>query len=152
MSTTAQLLTHARNVDHPHHVPVLLAEERHGTTGQRILVVTLGSGHGQIGQDRLRNALLDIGSLALRADWYSRSKTYFDVANDPGLTQNKYGLLDARATLDLADGQTSISLWIKNWLDRTYVDGTANLRTSAGFDQIWWGWPRRYGIEVTRRF
>ncbi len=96
--------------------------------------------------------LLDIGSLALRADWYLRSKTYFDVANDSGLTQNKYGLLDARATLDLADGQTSISLWIKNWLDRTYVDGTSNLRTSAGFDQIWWGWPRRYGIEVTRRF
>ncbi len=96
--------------------------------------------------------LIDVGSRALRADWYARSKTYFDVANSPGLTQNKYGLLDARASVELADGKTTVALWIKNWLNRTYVDGTVNLNSSAGFDQIWWGWPRRYGIEVTRRF
>ncbi|MEE9280673.1 MAG: TonB-dependent receptor, partial [Myxococcota bacterium] len=33
----------------------------------------------------------DIGSVAVRADWYSRSKTYFDVINSPELTQEKYG-------------------------------------------------------------
>lgn len=96
--------------------------------------------------------VLDVGTLSLRADWYARAKTYFDVANDPGLTQSTYGLLDVRATLDLADGMTSISFWGKNMLDRVYIDGTTNLRTSAGFDQLWWGWPRRYGVEVTRRF
>jgi iron complex outermembrane receptor protein len=93
-------------------------------------------------------AISDDVELAPSADYYFQSKVYFDVRNTPELSQDAYGLLNSRLTLDLLPSDTSISLWVKNLLDERYLTGGFNL---GSYVSRYWGPPRTFGITITQR-
>ena len=71
---------------------------------------------------------------------------------DPHWTRtDKYGLLNARMALELADGLTEVTLYCTNRLDRRYFTNAFNfgiLGTAVRF----YAPPRMYGIEVRHEF
>ena len=85
----------------------------------------------------------------------------YTLEDVPSSVADDYELVDARITWNLADGQTSISLWGTNLTDEEYVN---NMQSQSGDIEIggtnfslgmttdYWGEPRRYGIEFRRNF
>ena len=85
----------------------------------------------------------------------------YTLEDVPSSVADDYELVDARITWNLADGQTSISLWGTNLTDEDYVNtmlsqsgdieiGGTNF--SLGMTTDYWGQPRRYGLEFRRNF
>ena len=85
----------------------------------------------------------------------------YTLEDVPSSVADDYELVDARITWNLADGQTSISLWGTNLTDEDYVNtmlsqsgdieiGGTNF--SLGMTTDYWGQPRRYGVEFRRNF
>ena len=85
----------------------------------------------------------------------------YTLEDVPSSVADDYELVDARITWNLADGQTSISLWGTNLTDEDYVNtmlsqsgdieiGGTNF--SLGMTTDYWGEPRRYGVEFRRNF
>ena len=85
----------------------------------------------------------------------------YTLENVPSSVADDYELVDARISWNLADGQSSISLWGTNLTDEDYVNtmlsqsgdieiGGTNF--SLGMTADYWGQPRRYGIEYRRKF
>jgi iron complex outermembrane recepter protein len=93
-----------------------------------------------------------MGMVTARTDWFTRSGQFLEVTNARALEAGKYGLLDARLTLQLPDGATEFALFGKNLLDREYL--VSGVDFSATFGQVSriTGAPRTYGLEVRRRF
>jgi iron complex outermembrane receptor protein len=96
--------------------------------------------------------LFSMGNLTARADWSTRSQQFFDSPNSEGLKGGKRGLLDARLSLQLADGVTEFALFGKNLTDREYLVSGVDFSASFGNQIRFVGPPRTYGIELRRRF
>jgi outer membrane receptor protein involved in Fe transport len=97
--------------------------------------------------------LRDLGSLTLRADWHHRGAIYNDLNNHEVYKQGKRGVLSGRMTWRLPDGQTQLSLWGRNLFDREYLlAGAPSLDGAFGSEPIQYAPPRRFGLEITRRF
>lgn len=100
------------------------------------------------------NHSLDIGDLTLRADWswndvIHRSNTSRDV----NLTSGKaYGLLNARAALQLLDPNLELALWCKNCTDKLYKSGAISFVNNLGPILSTRGELRTFGGEITWRF
>ncbi len=92
------------------------------------------------------------GRVSPSVGWYHQGKTFQDVRNTPGARQSKFGLLSAGLAWELPDGRTTIALFGRNLLDRRYITGSFDLRQQTGQTQIFYGRPRTYGLEITRRF
>ena len=85
----------------------------------------------------------------------------YTLEDVPSSVADDYELVDARITWNLADGQTSISLWGTNLTDEEYVNNMLSqsgdieiggTNFSLGMTADYWGEPRRYGIEFRRNF
>ena len=85
----------------------------------------------------------------------------YTLEDVPSSVADDYELVDARITWNLADGQTSISLWGTNLTDEEYVNNMLSqsgdieiggTNFSLGMTTDYWGEPRRYGIEFRRNF
>ena len=63
-----------------------------------------------------------------------------------------YGVLDARATLDIDRWGVQIALYGKNLTDRNYLASAISLESALGFNYVIPGDPRTYGIELIKRF
>ncbi len=96
--------------------------------------------------------LFSLGNLTARADWSTRSQQFFDSPNSEGLKSGKRGLLDARLSLQLADGVTEVAVFGKNLTDREYLVSGVDFSASFGNQIRFVGPPRTYGIELRRRF
>jgi iron complex outermembrane recepter protein len=96
--------------------------------------------------------LFSMGMLTARTDWSTRSGQFVEVTNAKGLEAGKYGLLDARLTLQLPDGATEFALFGKNLLDREYLVSGVDFSATFGQQSRLTGPPRTYGVEVRRRF
>ena len=85
----------------------------------------------------------------------------YTLEDVPSSVAEDYELVDARITWNLADGQTSISLWGTNLTDEEYVNNMLSqsgdieiggTNFSLGMTTDYWGEPRRYGVEFRRNF
>ena len=99
-------------------------------------------------------ALANGATLNAQLGWAFRGRTYNTLETQRSSRQGKYGLLDARLAWTLPNGQTSISLWGTNLLDRRYFFGAIDLTggvNPAFTNTKYWGEPRRFGLEVSHR-
>ena len=101
--------------------------------------------------------LIDLGervTLASRLDYSWQSHVFYDTDND--VRQNAYGLFDGRMWLDVDDVYRgvngTIAFWMKNILDRRFVDGAVSLGDTVGADIEFAGRPRTFGGEITLRY
>ena len=103
-----------------------------------------------------KNTVFDNGSsLNGQIGWAFRSRTYNTLEAHDSSRQGKYGLLDASFVWTLPNGETSISLFGTNLLDRQYYPTAIDLTNGvsrSGTNTKYWAEPRRYGIEFTHRF
>ena len=95
---------------------------------------------------------MEYGTLTLRTDYYMQSKVYLHVDNDEGLSQDQYGVLNARANFALSDGNTEIAAYVTNATERFYNRAAVALKQFLGVGYTAWGEPRMYGVELVRRF
>ena len=68
------------------------------------------------------------------------------------LNQGTLGRLSGRVSLRLDDGRTEIAVWGRNLLDREYLSNGLPFYTGFAVGMQFYGLPRTYGIEVSRRF
>jgi len=81
-----------------------------------------------------------------------RSKQFFDVDNDPLLTQSGYWLLNARLAYMTNDGRWEFAAFGKNLTGTKYLNYATNLSSPFGLLEEVVGAPRSGGIEVTYRY
>ena len=81
-----------------------------------------------------------------------RSKQFFDVRNDPLLTQAGYWLLNARVAYMTDDGHWEFAAFGKNLTGTKYLNYAVNLSSPFGLLEEVVGPPRSGGIEVTYRY
>lgn len=81
-----------------------------------------------------------------------RSKQFFDVRNDPLLTQAGYWLLNARVSYRTDDGHWEFAAFGKNLTGTKYLNYATNLSNPFGLLEEVVGPPRSGGIEVTYRY
>ena len=94
------------------------------------------------------------GEAAFQVDYHWQSKVYL-VPSAPTVSQvedNAYGLLDARATLDVEKYNLQIALFGKNLTGRHYLASAISLETALGYNYVIPGDPRTFGIELTKHF
>lgn len=97
-----------------------------------------------------RTSLALPGELVFHADYNYRSKIYYDLPNSEAIAQGGYGLVNGRITWEAPSGGLEFAVWVRNLTNKTYrTDGTA---VPGIFTSAYFGDPRTYGIEITKRF
>ncbi len=81
-----------------------------------------------------------------------RSKQFFDVRNDPLLTQTGYWLLNARLAYVTRDGRWELAGFGKNLTATQYLNYAVNISSPFGLLEEVVGAPRSGGVEVTFRY
>ena len=99
------------------------------------------------------HVLANGGTLAGQVGWAFRGRVYNTLETYQSSRQGKYGLMDARLTWALPNGQTTISVTGNNLLGRVYYLGAVDLSAPGDIGTIskYWGEPRRFRLEVTHR-
>jgi iron complex outermembrane recepter protein len=93
-----------------------------------------------------------VGLLSSRVQWTHRGQQANDVRDTDAFRSSKYGLLDARLSLALNDGKTELTFFGSNLLDREYINNGIDATIPAGRGIVFFGPPRRYGLELKRDF
>ena len=91
-----------------------------------------------------------------------QGKQYEDATLDPRSLQRPYALINARIGLDAQDGSWTLNFFGKNLTGEVYYSATSTQPNAAYMNaggtaapNAWVGWygtPRTYGAEFTRRF
>ncbi|MCU0757824.1 MAG: TonB-dependent receptor [Steroidobacteraceae bacterium] len=115
--------------------------------------------------DKLPNApeyTLDVGAeyrwkigenlLGLRADWNYRAEHWFQALNNPLDRQGGFGLVNARATLELPGSNMTVALFGLNLTDKLYYLTRNDTRTDLGVATGIIAPGREYGLEFSVRF
>jgi len=94
------------------------------------------------------------GDLRLAADYNWRSKVAFaPVAIFRDLvTQKAYGLLNARVSYNVEDYGLEIAAFVKNATAKKFYAATGTFDNSLGYDIMFVGSPRTYGVQLTKKF
>jgi outer membrane receptor protein involved in Fe transport len=92
------------------------------------------------------------GVLALHTSWSHRGTMQSDAQATKQLEASKVGVLDGRIAWTMPDGRTELSAYGTNLLDRRYFATGVSLADSLGLGARFYAPPRRYGIEIRRRF
>ncbi len=133
----------------PNFEPIVIERDLSHTEVVRVSPVTYSLA---VGNSR---PLANGAALNAQLGWAFRGRTYNTLETQRSSRQGKYGLLDGRLQLTLPNGQTSISLWGTNLLDRTYFSSAIDLTGGVNptfTNTKYWGEPRRFGIEFSHRF
>ncbi|MBB3048224.1 outer membrane receptor protein involved in Fe transport [Litorivivens lipolytica] len=103
----------------------------------------------------------DWGAITARLDASYKSDIFYGF--DPGsyraferstesAGQPAYTLLDARFTWQNPEGDTTVSLWLKNLADERYRIGVVAVADSSGTFNESWGEPRMMGLDIRYSF
>jgi iron complex outermembrane receptor protein len=94
--------------------------------------------------------------LVLLGNFHGQSSELFDVSQDPGARQKGYGILDLSAELLARDHRYSLTFFIKNVADRSFVDSIIPLGSPIapnGYAQIVDKYSqRRFGVNLRYAF
>jgi len=103
----------------------------------------------------------DLGELALRADGYYQSVSYYQVGNSNPVTRQRfsyasipsYSVVNARADWRRVFGSpVDVSLYAKNLLDKEYRVGGVDIVSSFGTAVAVLAPPRTYGVQLRYSF
>jgi iron complex outermembrane receptor protein len=90
--------------------------------------------------------------LAAQTSGSYRSQQFFDVRNDPLLTQDGYWLLNARLAYVADGGRWELAGFGRNLTGAEYLNYAVNLSSPFGLLEEVVGAPRSGGVEATIRF
>jgi len=90
-----------------------------------------------------------LGELNVRPTYTWKSQVFFEEANQPGISQDAYGLLGLRATLDLPGDRLSVEAFATNLLDEEFVIDAGNTGGAFGIPTFIAGPPRLFGVRLT---
>lgn len=99
-------------------------------------------------------APLDFGELRLSVDWTWRSATQLvgSAIYRDSLRQPAYGLLGARASIDIESINSQIAIFATNLTGKRYAVSAVQFDNSLGFNSLYAGEPRVIGVQLTTRF
>ena len=80
-----------------------------------------------------------------------RSRIFFEVPNDPLISQGPVTLINARAGVSFADDRFEVAAFIRNATDEDYLLDAGNTGGSFGIPTFIPGEPQFYGIQLTAR-
>jgi len=94
------------------------------------------------------------GSVLLRIDydWWDDQVLRPSALIDADVTQEAFGLVSGRVSVNLDRSNTSISVFGRNLTDEQYIAGVVDLDSSLGWNVGFQGAPRTYGVEITKRW
>lgn len=81
-----------------------------------------------------------------------RSRIFFEVPNNPLISQQAVTLVNARFGLGFGDGRYEVAGFIRNALDEDYLLDAGNTGGAFTIPTFIPAEPRFYGVEVTARF
>jgi outer membrane receptor protein involved in Fe transport len=81
-----------------------------------------------------------------------RSRIFFEVPNNPLISQNAVTLVNARAGVSFADDRYEIAGFIRNATDEDYLLDAGNTGGAFTIPTFIPAEPRFYGVEVTAKF
>lgn len=81
-----------------------------------------------------------------------RSKIFFEVPNNPAISQDAVTLVNLRAGVTLADGRWEIAAYGRNLLDEDYLLDAGNTGGAFGIPSFIAAEPRLFGLQVSTRF
>ncbi|PZT90308.1 MAG: TonB-dependent receptor [Citromicrobium sp.] len=81
-----------------------------------------------------------------------RSRIFFEVPNNPAISQGPVTLLNAKAGISFADDRYEIAGFIRNATDEDYLLDAGNTGGSFGIPTFIPAEPRFYGVQLTARF
>lgn len=81
-----------------------------------------------------------------------RSKIFFEVPNNPIISQPEVTLVNLRAGLAAADGRWEVAAYARNLLDKDYLLDAGNTGGAFGIPTFIPAEPRLYGAQLTVRF
>ena len=90
--------------------------------------------------------------LDLQVNANYKSHQFFDVSNDPLITQNAYWIANARMAYQFASDRYEVAAYVRNIANKEYYVDKFDLTTPFGFMEGIVGTPRFFGIEFNGRF
>ncbi|BCA59053.1 TonB-dependent receptor [Sphingomonas sp. HMP6] len=81
-----------------------------------------------------------------------QSKVFFELPNNPAISQDGYTLVNVRAGVELAGGKYRIGGFARNALNKKYLIDAGNTGGGFGIPSYIRGEPRVYGIEIGGKF
>ncbi|MGQ2932277.1 MAG: TonB-dependent receptor, partial [Sphingopyxis sp.] len=96
-------------------------------------------------------APLDFGELRLSVDWTWRSATQLvgSAIYRDSLRQPAYGLLGARASVDIESLNSQIAIFATNLTGKRYAVSAVQFDNSLGFNSLYAGEPQVIGVQLT---
>lgn len=88
---------------------------------------------------------------AVRIDYTGYSRIYHDVANSPLITDNGYGLLNARISYTLPGKNITLAVFGTNLTDELYLV-SGNVSGAFGLAEASYGRPREWGVSAGFKF
>ncbi|HEV2365004.1 MAG TPA: TonB-dependent receptor [Caulobacteraceae bacterium] len=92
------------------------------------------------------------GVLDLQAEVNYRSHQFFDIGNDPYITQDGYWLENLRAGYSWHNDRYEVAGWVRNLGDKHYYLDKFDLTVPFGFIQGIVGTPRSFGVEFNVKY
>ncbi|MBZ0171098.1 MAG: TonB-dependent receptor, partial [Phycisphaerales bacterium] len=96
--------------------------------------------------------LAAFGNLTGRVDYAYRSEYYNDVANNAGLVQDGFGLVNVRLAFEDHSETWQIAVFGTNLSDERYITGGVGGLAAIGLDEVQYGRPREWGVSLSYRF
>ena len=90
--------------------------------------------------------------LDLQANANFKSHQFFDVSNDPLITQNGYWIANARMAYQFASDRYEVAAFVRNIANKEYYVDKFDLTAPFGFMEGVVGTPRFFGIEFNGHF
>lgn len=81
-----------------------------------------------------------------------QSKVFFEIPNDPLISEGGYTLVNLRAGVRFGDGKYQITGFARNLFDKEFLIDAGNTGGVFGTPTFIPGEPRLYGVEVSARF
>ena len=92
--------------------------------------------------------------LRLAADYSWRSKVVLAPAAifKDAAAQKAYGLLNTRVSYNMDDYGLEIAAFVRNVSGKKYYAASGTFDNSLGYDLLWPGSPRTYGVQLVKKF
>ena len=81
-----------------------------------------------------------------------RSRIFFEVPNNPRLSQGPVTLVNARGGVAFADNRFELAAFIRNALDEDYLLDAGNTGGAFGIPTFIPAEPRLFGVQLTARY
>jgi iron complex outermembrane receptor protein len=95
---------------------------------------------------------IGLNGLDLQVNANFKSHQFFDVSNDPLITQDGYWIANARMAYQFASDRYEVAAYVRNIANKEYYVDKFDLTAPFGFMEGIVGTPRFFGIEFTGHF